>query len=231
MKRRTAVTRVLFAATSFISMRTSDRINVDQRFVKTNKVFNLGILIFNDVEELDFVGPLQVFHVANDAAGTVAFRVFTVSLGNKNITAVNNMQVVADYTKTECPAIDILLIPGGIGRKAIMTDPSVLDWVNTQYKKIDLLLSVCTGAFILGHAGLLKYKEATTNMQCYSEFRQAFPDTHLKEGVKYVKDGNIVTSGGISAGINMSLFVVGELLGSATATKTADLMEYDYYIR
>ena len=111
-----------------------------------------------------------------------------------------------------------------------MNDPLILDWVNDQYKRIDLLLSVCTGSFILGHAGLLKHKNATTNMQCYDEFREAFPETNLKERVKYVKDGNIVTSGGISAGINMSLFVVGELLGKDVAMKTAALMEYDYFV-
>ena len=92
------------------------------------------------------------------------------------------------------------------------------------------MLSVCTGAFVLGYAGLLANKNATTNMQCYAEFKTAFPGTTLKENIKYVKDGNIVTSGGISAGINMSLFVVGILLGKEIATKTAALMEYDYAV-
>jgi len=189
---------------------------------------NLGILIFEKVEELDFVGPLEVFNVANDAAGSTIFKVFTISAGEKKIKAVNNLQVEADFTLSECPELDVLLIPGGEGRKLIMKDPFILAWVNAKYKKANLLLSVCTGAFVLGHAGLLTNKNATTNMQCYDEFKAAFPKTTLKENVKYVKDGNIVTSGGISAGINMSLFVVGNLFGKDVATKTAALMEYDY---
>ena len=231
MNRRDGITRIILTATPFISMRTSTKTNLQQRVVKNDKTLKLGILLFDKVEELDFVGPLQVFSVANDAAAAPVFEVFTLSFHEKKITAVNNLQVIADYNVSERPQLDILLIPGGIGRKVIMKDPIILAWLNNQYKTLDLLLSVCTGAFVLGHAGLLTRKNATTNMQCYREFREAFPETTLKENVRYVRDGNIITSGGISAGIDMSLFVVGELLGKSVAKKTASLMEYDYDAR
>lgn len=189
----------------------------------------IGILLYDKVEELDFVGPLEVFNVANEALGHAAFAVFTVSAADRSIKAVNGLRVFADYDLTDCPAVDILLVPGGNGRKQTMNDETVLQWVQERYGQVRLLLSVCTGAFILGNAGLLQKKRATTNRQCYREFAAKFKDTVLEENVTFVKDENIVTSGGISAGITMSLFVVGDLLGKDVARKTAALMEYDYH--
>jgi transcriptional regulator GlxA family with amidase domain len=227
MNRRKAIKQFTLAAAAFPVIGLAADVGSYNNPTNSRRM-NLGILLFEKVEELDFVGPLEVFNVANDAVGSTVFNVFTVSVGNKQVKAVNNLQVNSDYTLNDCPDLDILLIPGGNGRKLIMKDPVILEWVKAKYKKVKLMLSVCTGAFVLGHAGLLTNKNATTNMQCYDEFKVAFPHTRLKENVKYVKDGNIVTSGGISAGINMSLFVVGDLLGKEIANKVAALMEYDY---
>lgn len=227
MKRRSAIKQSVLTVASFVPIVTFTDILLSNNQINT-KNMNLGILIYEKVEELDFVGPLEVFSVANDAVGNSAFNVFTVSIGDKKIKAVNNLQVIAYFSLDDCPKLDILLVPGGNGRKVVMNNLMVLDWIKGKYKELNLLLSVCTGAFIIGNAGLLKNKNATTNQQCYVEFKEKFPDTSLRENIKYVKDGNIVTSGGISAGIDMSLFVVGHLLGNEVALKTAALMEYDY---
>lgn len=196
------------------------------------KTRNAAILIFEDVEVLDFAGPFEAFNVANEVtnakAGERLFNVYTVAETNGIVSARNGLKITPDYTIENCPKTDILIIPGGNGRKIQMHNKVITDWVKMMYDKVEALLTVCTGVFIAGHAGVLNVKKATTHHGSYAEFEKTFPDIELVRLVKYVDSGKIITSGGISAGINMSLHVIDKLIGNDHGKKTAEEMEYDY---
>ncbi|HEY3249932.1 MAG TPA: DJ-1/PfpI family protein [Ignavibacteria bacterium] len=189
---------------------------------------NLGILIYNDVEVLDFAGPFEVFNAANEVHGENIFNVFTIAETSEAISARNGLKVIPDCSINTCPALDILLVPGGNGRKFQMNNPVITGWIKKVFDDLELLLTVCTGVFIAGKAGVLNVKEATTHHGSYEEFGKNFPNINLVKYVKYVDSGKIVTSGGISAGINMSLFVIDKLIGENLGKKIAEHMEYDY---
>jgi transcriptional regulator GlxA family with amidase domain len=189
---------------------------------------NIGIFIFPEAEVLDFAGPYEVFNVANTVSGENLFHVFLVAETKEIVYARNNFKVVPDEIFSDELNMDLMLIPGGIGRKVQMNNPKVLEWVKKHSLKSELVLSVCTGSFILGNAGLLKNLSATTHHGSYDEFEKLFPDTKLIRQVKYVDNGTIITAGGISAGIDMSLMVVGKLHGEQLAKNVARRMEYDW---
>jgi transcriptional regulator GlxA family with amidase domain len=190
---------------------------------------NVVILLFNDVEVLDFAGPFEVFNVANEAAEHKAFFVYTVAEGDKHVRARNGLKVTADFTLSEAPRPDIIVVPGGNGRRIQMDNEVVLDWLRESFALSEHVLSVCTGAFILGKAGLLKGLKATTHHASYAEFESTFDDVKLVKHVKFVDNGKVVTAGGISAGIDMSLHMVDKLLGNGMGKKTAEEMEYDLH--
>ena len=187
---------------------------------------NAAIFIFNDAEVLDFAGPFEVFNVANTVAEQQLFNVFLVAESEQIIFAKNNFRVLPDYDFTEVPEADILIIPGGSGRKIQMHHVPALNWIKHEAERASLVLSVCTGSFILGNAGLLNNLAATTHHGSYDEFEKEFPATQLIRGVKYVDNGKVITAGGISAGIDMSIMVVGKIHGNELAQKVAERMEY-----
>lgn len=189
-------------------------------------VKNTTILLYKDVEVLDFAGPFEVFNTANSAYGEKLFNVYTVAEHKDILEARNGLKVLPDYSIAMCPQPDILVIPGGDGRKVQMNNEVILNWLKDNYKKAELILSVCTGAFILGKAGLLDGLSAATHHLSHSEFEKTFPNVNLIKERKYVDNGNIITSGGISAGIDMALYVVGKLAGEDTLNKTAHYMEF-----
>ena len=189
---------------------------------------NVAILIFNDVELLDFAGPFEVFNVAYSEKGEKPFNVYTVAAEDKNISARNGLRVMADFTFADFPRPDIVIVPGGSGRKIQMHNPVVLDWLNSVFPLCEFMLSVCTGAFILGNAGLLKGLKATTHHESYAEFEAEYENVELIRNVRYVDNGKVVTAGGISAGISMSLHMIDKILGNNAGKKTAEHMEYDY---
>lgn len=190
------------------------------------KPLNVAIFIFNDAEVLDFAGPFEVFNVANTVAEQQLFNVFLVAESEQIIFAKNNFRVLPDYDFTEVPEADILIVPGGNGRKIQMHHVPVLNWIKHEAGKASMVLSVCTGSFILGNAGLLNNLAATTHHGSYDEFEKEFPTTQLIRGVKYVDNGKVITAGGISAGIDMSIMVVGKIHGNEMAQKVAERMEY-----
>lgn len=189
---------------------------------------NLAILLFDDVEELDFCGPFEVFNVANEVSNQQHFKVYTVAESRRQIKTHNNLRVIPDYDLTDCPEPDILLIPGGIGSRAVLKNEAVMNWVKALAPRSELLLSVCTGALVLAKAGLLEGLQATTHHTCFEELARRAPKTTIVKNVKYVDNGRIILSGGISAGINMSLYVVSRLIGQDNALKVAREMEYDW---
>lgn len=191
--------------------------------------WRVGILIFNDAEVLDFTGPFEVFSLAtipND--GERPFVVNTVSETGGLIAARNGLKVQPDYGFDNAPMFDIVVVPGGYGAEEVeIHNDRLISWIVSQSANAELMTSVCTGAFLLAKAGLLDGKKATTHWIDIDRFEKEFPHVRVLRNVKYVDQGFVMTSAGISAGINMSFHIVKKLLGEDVALATAKRMEYD----
>jgi transcriptional regulator GlxA family with amidase domain len=188
---------------------------------------NVGILIFDEVEVLDFCGPFEVFSVAAKVAAG-AFNVFTLAEKAGGISARNGLNVNPKYTFGDVPAIDVLLIPGGQGTRPLMHKPQVIEWIRQRAAAAELVLSVCTGALLLAKAGLLDGLSATTHHAALDLLRSVAPSTTVRDDVRYVDNGRVITSAGVAAGIDMSFYVVAKLLGRETAETTARYIEYPW---
>jgi len=187
---------------------------------------NTAIFIFNQVEVLDFAGPFEVFSVTDGLAGNKPFKVFTVAETPGTILAANGLKVVPEHTFESAPAIDLLIVPGGFGTRALLNKPSVLEWLRVRAKHAEIVASVCTGSLLLAKAGLLDALPATTHFLSHDLLRELAPTATVHEDKRFLDNGHIATSAGISAGIDLSLHLVGRLLGRAVAEKTARHMEY-----
>ncbi|HVU98255.1 MAG TPA: DJ-1/PfpI family protein [Puia sp.] len=174
------------------------------------------------VEVLDFAGPMEVFNYAG-------FNVFTVSRTKAPINSQGILKVMPDYSIDDAPAADIIAFFGGNAGPS-SNDPEVLKWVQTRAAKTQYFFSVCTGAFILGRAGLLDNLTATTFHSSIESLRAALPKTKVLENVRYVDNGHVITTAGISAGIDGALHLVSRLKGDEMARKVAKYMEYDKWI-
>ncbi len=188
---------------------------------------NLGILLFDDVEVLDFCGPFEVFSVTRGGQGVTPFNVFTVA-AQPEVRARNGLRVLADYSPEEAPDMDILLLPGGLGTRKLISDQSLIEWIKNRSEQAELVLSVCTGALLLAQAGLLDGLEATTHHLAINRLRKMAPNCRVVENKRFVDNGKFIVSAGVSAGIDMSLHTVCRLLGKETARATARHMEYDW---
>ena len=191
-----------------------------------NSIRTLAILLFDDVEVLDFCGPFEVFSVANRFTDTPAFRVITVAERAGNVVANGGLKVVPHFSIADCPRPDVLLVPGGQGTRREMLNPALIDWIRTVAASAELVLSVCTGALLLAKAGLLDGLETTTHHGAIDLLRKSAPQATVHSDRRYLDNGRVVCSAGIAAGIDMSLHVVGRLLGQVAAEKTARQMEY-----
>lgn len=193
--------------------------------------WRVGIFLFDDVEVLDFAGPFEVFSVTEIENDQQPFVVETVSEKGNLVIATNGLKIQPDYSFDNVPKFDILIIPGGLGaREREMYNDNVINWITNQMKTVQLMTSVCTGALLLAKAGLLNGKMATTHWASLERLKIEFPQVEVQREVKFVDEGNIITSGGISAGINMSFHIVKRLLGSEVAQNTAKIMEYEIII-
>src|SRR6476469_8833560 len=185
------------------------------------------ILIFDDVEVLDFACPFEVFSVTSELNNANRpFAVSTVAEHPGAVSARNGLSVNPDCTISDCPPPDILIVPGGQGTRKLINNSEVINWIKDSAPTAELVLSVCTGALLLAKAGLLEGLAATTHHQVLDLLRELAPNTTIIENQRFVDNGKIITSGGIAAGIDMSLHVVGKLLGTAQAEQTAEHMEY-----
>lgn len=193
-----------------------------------NQQRSVAILIFDEVEILDFCGPYEVFGVTGENENTKPFHVYTVAEERRPIITRNQLSVNPQYGIVDCPPSDILLIPGGQGTRQQMHNQVLIDWIKERSKQVELLLSVCTGALLLAKAGLLEGLAATTHHQVLDLLQEVAPNTQIKAGERFVDNGSIILSAGISAGIDMSLYVVAKLLGKEKAIETAKNMEYDW---
>lgn len=188
----------------------------------------VAVFIFDEVEVLDFCGPFEVFSVTGKRDGLNPFEVYTVAAERKPVAARNNLSVNPHYGFADCPPPDILVIPGGFGTRPLMNDAATLEWIKLHARKTELLLSVCTGSLLLARAGLLDGLSATTHHGALATLIENAPRTTVEPDKRFVDNGNIITSAGISAGIDMSLHVVARLLGREQAAETARYMEYDW---
>ena len=187
---------------------------------------NVAILLFDDVEVLDFAGPFEVFAVTDELRGYDTFNVFTVAENVGTVRAHNGLKVVPHYTLENCPAPQVLIVPGGFGTRALLHKPALLEWIQKRTAKSELTMSVCTGSLVLAKAGLLDGLRATTHHQCFDVLRDLAPRTEVIETDRFVDNGRILTAAGISAGIDCALYAVERLLGADAATATATYMEY-----
>ncbi len=186
----------------------------------------VALLLFDDVEVLDFAGPFEVFSVTDELRGYDTFAVRTVAEHARPLRARNGLQVVPDCTLAACPAPHVLIVPGGFGARALLHNPVVLDWVRTAARGAEITMSVCTGAVVLGRAGLLDGLRATTHHECFDLLREHAPRATVVETERFTDNGAVLTAAGISAGIDCSLHVVTRLLGADAAARTAAYMEY-----
>ena len=187
---------------------------------------NIAILLFDDVEVLDFAGPYEVFAVSDELRGYAVFNVFTVAENIGTIRARNGLKVVPHFSREDCPPPHVMIVPGGFGTRALLHKPALLEWLRVKAKHAELIMSVCTGALVLAKAGLLDGLRATTHHECFEQLRELAPRTEIVETERFIANGRILTAAGISAGIDCSLHVVERLLGPDSATHTARYMEY-----
>jgi transcriptional regulator GlxA family with amidase domain len=189
---------------------------------------SVQVLIFDDVEVLDFAGPFEVFGVTGLRSGPAPFRVETVGLSNAAVRARGGLTVQPTRSIDDASACDVLVLPGGYGTRREMHNATLLEWIRRQAESAEAVLSVCTGALLLARAGLLANLEATTHHGAFDELSEASPSTNVLRGARMVDNGHIITSAGISAGIDASLHLVAKLLGHAVAAETAEYIEYDW---
>ncbi len=191
----------------------------------------VGILIFDDVEVLDFCGPFEVFSVARpigeDSDDARLFTAVTIAEENRVISCRGGLLVQPHATIDEHPPLDILVVPGGFGTRRAIHNRRLLDWIAAQDGRAELTTSVCTGAFLLAERGLLDGRRATTHWASIAWMRDAYPTVEMVDTARVVDEGRIITSAGVSAGIDMALHVVARLHGEEVAAQTARAIEYD----
>lgn len=194
---------------------------------------NVGILIFDDVEVLDFAGPFEVFSRTRLEPGvdsrrsdeSAPFNVYTVARTDETVNAIGGLQIVPRYSFSAMPKIDILVVPGGFGTRRLVDDQSTIDWIQAAASEARLVTSVCTGALLLARANLLKNKRATTHWAALDTLAEIDSTITVERTARVVDDG-VITSGGVAAGIDMAFSVVERLHGNAVAEETAKYIEY-----
>jgi transcriptional regulator GlxA family with amidase domain len=194
---------------------------------------NVGIYIFDEIEVLDLGGPFEVFSTASRMKSRLQpgaekpFEVFTIADAIRPVRARGGLTVQPNFDIANHPAIDIFIVPGGVVTAELKRD-SIIEWIAQTAARSSLTASVCTGAFLLGKAGLLGGKTITTHWEDIDDFRAMFPDIPVQGEKRWVDAGTVVTSAGISAGLDMSLHLVARLESEELAVRTARQMDYDW---
>ena len=193
----------------------------------------IGIYLYDVVEVLDFAGPWEVFSTASRVklrlhpGSPEPFAVLTVAASKRAVRARGGLHILPHFDLASCPPLDVLIVPGGIVDVELQRE-EIIAWIARTATGAEITASVCTGAFLLGRAGLLRGRAATTHWEDASDLQAMFPDTEVRAGARWVDEGDVVTSAGISAGIDMSLHLVSRLAGEDLALRTARQMEYDW---
>lgn len=194
---------------------------------------HIGIYAFDEVEALDFAGPYEVFTTASRVSQRLTpnspppFKVFAISASAGPVRARAGLQLLPDFQCHNHPHLDALIVPGGV-MNAELAKLQVIQWVADQASKVELVASVCTGVFLLAKAGAVTNETVTTHWEDIADLAQAFPKLNVVQGPRWVDQGNVITSAGISAGIDMCLHIVSKLTSPALAQATARQMDYDW---
>ncbi|OOG23628.1 AraC family transcriptional regulator [Thioalkalivibrio denitrificans] len=194
---------------------------------------NVGILIFENVEVLDFCGPYEVFVTtrldeSRRRETEAPYKVSLLAATAEPVTCSGGMRVLPTHTLADAPAQDILVVPGGWGVRALLDDAPLMEWLREQAGQVKTLASVCTGSLLLASAGLLDGREATTHWRSLPLMKERFPQVGVHEDVHVVEDGNIISSAGISAGMDLALRIVARDHGDEVAANAARNMEYPW---
>lgn len=188
---------------------------------------NIGILLFDDVEELDAVGPWEVLAEWTLTHPEDGYRVLTFSCDGGQVRCAKGLGVVAQYSYADVPALEVLLYPGGRGTRPHLADADQLDWLRRQREQVPLLTSVCTGSLVYAAAGLLAGRPATTHWGSLGKLAELDPSIEVRPDDRFVDDGDLVTAAGVSAGIDMALHLVDRLAGTGRAREVRRGIQYD----
>ncbi|HYT40834.1 MAG TPA: DJ-1/PfpI family protein [Methylomirabilota bacterium] len=193
----------------------------------------VGIVIFDQVEVLDVAGPFEAFSVTRlneerRLEQSSPFRILLVSERKGQVSAIGGLRFTPDVTIDDCPALDLLIVPGGWGTRKEVKNNTLLRWIADRAAKTRLTASVCTGSSLLGKAGLLDRREATTHWRAFDFLRDAAPTALIRQDVLFTLDDPIFTSAGVSAGIDLALRIVSHFFGAKIGQATARQMEYPY---
>jgi len=185
--------------------------------------FTTGVLLFDGMEELDFAGPFEVFAMAKQDGDAVV----TIAESAEPVKGNLGLRVIPDHTIADAPPLDVLVVPGGMGTRREADNPVLLDWIKQTAAACTWVTSVCTGSMLLEAAGVVDDRHnVTTHWAMVEEFRKK-ETVNVLEDRRYVRHGNVVTSAGVSAGIDMALWVVGQLYSVDHARAVQRFMEYD----
>jgi transcriptional regulator GlxA family with amidase domain len=191
----------------------------------------IGILAFDGMEELDFAGPWEVFGMANDVARKMGrepvYDIKLIAEELKMVTCAKGLQVMPNLSCAECSALDVLLIPGGIGARREATNQKLLDWIAEIAESARWVTSVCTGVLLLTAAGPARNKRVTTHWAFAETLREREEAAEVLDNFRYVRDGNLVTAAGVSAGIDMALWLTGEMHSAEFARAVQRAMQYE----
>ena len=200
-----------------------------------NLPITVGILIFDQVEVLDVTGPFEVFSVTRlneksrrEESSTSPFRVLLVSEKLSQVLAIGGLRLTPDVSFYNCPNLDPLLVPGGLGTRKEVKNDILLKWIADMSAKAKITASVCTGSSLLGKAGLLDGRESTTHWRAFDFLREAAPKTKIRRDVLFTLTEPVFTSAGVSAGIDLALCIVSHFFGTEVGEATAQHMEYPY---
>lgn len=187
----------------------------------------IGILLFPDVEELDAIGPWEVLSYWTRAFPEDGWQVFCFSADGKPVTCAKGLTVEAHHAMADLPGLDVLLHPGGRGTRPQLEDDQHLEWVRSQRRSVPLMTSVCTGSLVYAAAGLLAGRPATTHWASLDRLAELDPTIDVRPDERFVDDGDVITSAGISAGIDMALHLVARLVSPERARQVRRGIQYD----
>jgi len=185
----------------------------------------IGIVLFPDFEDLDAIGPREALTMMAKASGG-EWEVVLISEDGKPVTSFLGTRYLADNSYENCPPLDVILVPGGLGTRAQMNNPKHIEFVKRQGQQATWVTSVCTGALVLHRAGFLEGKQATTHWASIPELQNLGGNTTVVTDQRWVHDGNVITAAGVSAGIDMALYLISLLKDAATAKRVQQMMEY-----
>ncbi len=191
------------------------------------KIQNVGILVFNEVEVLDFCGPYEVFSIANECRTRKIFDIQLISTDDVNLKGRNKFKFEADFTIESHPSLDILIIPGGPGTRQQECNTRLIQWLENQFQNLKYLLTICTGARIIAHTTFIQDAVITTHWNSLKELKQINPDINVVDNVRYTDNGKILTSAGVSSGIDLCFYFLEKHFDRNLSKNVAKYIEWN----